>query len=86
MDMLCSYPYPGNVRELENIIQRSIIIAQGSSLLLRHLPKEMKGTTTISESENLVEIEKQMIEAALQKCNGNIKQAAKRLGIGRTTL
>ena len=86
MDMLCSYHYPGNVRELENIIQRSIIIAQGSTLLQHYLPKKLKEIKYSSEPETIPDMEKQMIESALKQCQGHFSRAAQKLGIHRTTL
>ena len=86
MDMLYDYPYPGNVRELENIIQRSIIMAQGSTILLQHLPKELKESKFIPVPESLAEMEKKTIEATIQQCKGKLKQAARKLGIHRSTL
>jgi len=90
MDMLCRYSYPGNVRELENIIQRSVIMVQGSILLPHHLPEELKAIKSTAAPQNLTEslaaIEKQQIEAALKECKGNLSRTAKKLGINRTTL
>lgn len=86
MDVLCSYPYPGNVRELENIIQRSIVMAKGPMLLPINLPDELRGIVAISEPESLADMERQIIGNALHKCKGNVSQAAKMLGIGRATL
>lgn len=90
IDILCNYSYPGNVRELENIIQRSVIIAHDCTLMPNHLPKEMTEIkpSPVAENltENLAEAEKQMIKTKIQECNRNLSRAAKKLGISRVTL
>jgi PAS domain S-box-containing protein len=90
MDLLCSYSYPGNVRELENIIQRSLILAQCNKLLANYLPEKIKTTKYDSEldnlADNLANREKQIIEEIIKECKGNLSQSAKKLGICRTTL
>jgi PAS domain S-box-containing protein len=86
IDILCRYSYPGNVRELENIIQRSIVMAKGAIILPEHLPEEMKAQEILKEPESLADMEKQMIESALKQYKGNLNKAAKKLGIHYTTL
>jgi PAS domain S-box-containing protein len=86
MEVLCNYNYPGNVRELYNIIQRAIIIAEGAILLPEHLPEELKVTSLIPLPDSLADMERRTIEATIQQCNGNLTHAARKLGINRTTL
>jgi PAS domain S-box-containing protein len=86
MKLLCEYPYPGNVRQLENIIQHALIMAHGSKILPQHLPENIKVSEAKSYDESISEMEKQMIEITLKKNNGNISLTSKKLGIGRTTL
>jgi two-component system response regulator HydG len=86
MDILLSYPYPGNVRELENIIQHSIIMIKGSILIPEYLPEKLKRVKSYEESNNLADMERKMIETALHDCQGHFSRAAKKLGIHRTTL
>jgi PAS domain S-box-containing protein len=92
---LSEYDWPGNVRELENVIERAINLAMGDTLTPDLLPPEITGTvnkTTITEANSdnyslqLAAMEKQLILRVLKECNNNMTQAAKRLGIGRTTL
>jgi PAS domain S-box-containing protein len=86
MEMLCNYSYPGNVRELENIIQHSIIMAQGTTISPAYLPEELQGFQAIKQPESIAEMEKQLFETTVKKYKGNLDEAAKQLGIGRTTL
>jgi PAS domain S-box-containing protein len=86
MDILLSYPYPGNVRELENIIQHSIIMTKGAILIPEYLPEKLKRVKSYEESNNLADMERKMIETALHDCQGHFSRAAKKLGIHRTTL
>ncbi|QNB47797.1 sigma-54-dependent Fis family transcriptional regulator [Thermanaerosceptrum fracticalcis] len=93
--ILSEYDWPGNVRELENVIERAINLALGETLTPDLLPPEITGSfnkTIITEANRnnfcleLAAVEKQLILQVLNECNNNMTQAAKRLGIGRTTL
>ena len=90
IEKLTDYNYPGNVRELENIIERALIINEGSKLTLSEvLPKEVFSTLADVEYQTLEEIEKQHIIKILEKTNWQVsgdKGAAKILGMKRTTL
>jgi two-component system response regulator AtoC len=90
MELLCKYSYPGNVRELENIIQHAIVMSQSNMLIPQNLPDEIRGirpdTQARNLSDSLAKIEKQKIKTTLAECNGNLSKAAKLLGINRTTL
>jgi len=89
MDSLVGWDWPGNIRELENFIERSVILTRGSGLaaplseLLRTFP------VTSEEDETLEAAERQHILHALRQSNGQIsgeRGAAARLGLKRTTL
>lgn len=89
LDLLCSYPWPGNIRELENVILRMAHIVEGEVLEADSLPLEFH-TENISPIRtgnfNLKEVEKQTIIDALSFSGGNISETARLLGIGRNTL
>jgi len=90
-DQILRYPWFGNVRELENVMERAVALARGSRVELEDLPEEVRQASpgpiaTEGEVRPLDEIEKEYILAALQKNLGNQTRTAKQLGIGSATL
>jgi DNA-binding NtrC family response regulator len=90
---LMAYPFPGNVRELENIIERAVIVCQGEELVAENLPEHILGYPTEAKASadgliatTLDELEKQHIARVLEYTNGNISRAAQILGIQRNTI
>jgi two-component system response regulator HydG len=89
---LIQYDWPGNVRQLMNIVQNMVVVAEGDRLELRHLPPEVTrngdtgGDSVWSSGLSLEQIEKQAIRRALHAHGGNRELAAKVLGIGERTL
>ncbi|AEG60287.1 sigma-54-dependent transcriptional regulator [Desulforamulus ruminis] len=95
MKILTRYNWPGNIRELQNAIERAMIVCQSTEIQPVHLPRELldalKENTTpiLNLPENgfsLEELEKYLIIKALEKHNYNQTRAAKYLGISRPTL
>ncbi|OGQ07444.1 MAG: hypothetical protein A3G32_00745 [Deltaproteobacteria bacterium RIFCSPLOWO2_12_FULL_40_28] len=100
METLINYDWPGNVRELENTIERIVVLHDDSQVKLKYLPKHIqKVNRSIALSEvakpattdetNIIpldDLEKQAIELALLKFQGNISVVAKKLKIGQATL
>lgn len=85
--LLQAYDFPGNVRELRNIIEHAYIKAQSNILKAEDLPDYLKKQPTDSTLNQLIrEKEKNYIKKVLQHCQGNKTQAAKILGISRKTL
>lgn len=85
------YHFPGNVRELQYIIERAVIMADGdmlepADLLFSPIESGMKSTTEEESETKLSTIEKHTILKVIEKNNGNITKAAKELGITRTAL
>ena len=81
---LQEHNFPGNVRELENMIERAIVVGNGKKIGLRDLPLE---SATIDNSiEALDEHEKNHILHVLQKYKWNISRSAKALQVDRVTL
>jgi DNA-binding NtrC family response regulator len=78
------FNYPGNVRELENMIERAIVVGNGKKITLKDLPLEK---SVISSSvESLDDLEKEHILKILKKYSWNISRSAKALSIDRVTL
>jgi DNA-binding NtrC family response regulator len=92
MAALQAYAYPGNVRQLEHIIQRAVAIAQPPELVLGDLPEELLQTeTAVPASEGTVtaareRAERDMIVATLARCHGEIAATARELQVSRTTM
>ncbi len=82
---LRSYDYPGNVRELVNIIERAVITCKESKITTKCLPFNTEETPKSSDL-NLKEMEKFYIELAMKRTDNNKTQAADLLGVARKTL
>jgi two-component system response regulator AtoC len=92
LDTFSSYDFPGNVRELEHIIERAVIIADGASIEKKHLPVRFKHQgVSIRPSEpaqlaTLSQVKERYILEVLQATRGNKTRAAEILGISRAAL
>lgn len=91
MDRLVSHPWPGNVREIRQVLQRVCLITGGQpAILVEHLPGELRARPGIGDRRHnpmsLEEVEKRQIESALRFHGGNRTRAAKELRISRATL
>lgn len=86
LSALKNYNFPGNIRELRNIIERAVILSENKSLDADLLPKEITSYDSAVPSKNLEDIEKQHILTVLEETGGNKTKAAEILGIGLTTL
>ena len=99
MTALRQYHFPGNVRELRNIIERALIQSGGQTIqpehlhqLTHHAPAATSAPKTIPTPErnglplNLAAAEDELIPRALDETGGNIAEAARRLGVHRTRI
>jgi two-component system response regulator HydG len=89
MRRLLDYSWPGNVRELENTIEHATVLAKGGRIEASELPAVLHSATfatDIGKPPTLVDHEKKLLQEVLEECGWNKKQAAKLLGISRSTL
>ena len=90
VDRLLSAPWPGNVREMRNVLERSMILARGQPTIgFEQLPTELRQRSTTDRrytAQSLSEVERQHIERTLRHHSGNRTRAAMELGISRATL
>jgi transcriptional regulator with PAS, ATPase and Fis domain len=90
MAVLANYSFPGNVRELENIVERAIILEKSSVVTPESLPQSMSvfqiETLDPSKVRTLEELNKEYAEKVVELYSGNRSKAAEVLGISRTSL
>lgn len=94
--LLLRYPYPGNIRELENLMERAVVLCRGDIITTQDLPfhlregrsEKMEGLTPKEKglTETLEEVEKEMILKALQQQGGIQTKAAESLGVSERVL
>ena len=88
---LLAYDYPGNVRELENIIEHCFVLCEGEIIEAQHLPASIRPSSKLDETKEsppatIKQMEIILITQALRRNNGNKTAAAKELGIDKSTL
>ncbi len=91
LERLVTYNWPGNVREMRNVLERALILGRGlPQVAIEHLPGEFRNRPGIGDRRHapmtLDELERQHIERTLRHHNGNRTRAAHELGISRATL
>jgi len=90
--LLMGYPFPGNIRELENIVEYAFVACKGAMIELNHLPRDLdmengvQANTGRSNAAAADNPEAQKIQAVLDRCGGNRLKACRALGISRATL
>ncbi len=89
LNKLKKYDWPGNIRELENILERAVILCEGKTILSKHLKIELREEENNTQVRSLkIEVanaEKKAIIKALKICNGDKKKAMEMLDIGKTS-
>jgi PAS domain S-box-containing protein len=95
VDCLCDYPFPGNIRELANLIEQAVVLTPSERIDLDDLPgavrrRGLNACTVLPDNEwnlkkAIQDVETQMIQSALKSC-GTLRNAAKRLGMDHSTL
>jgi transcriptional regulator with PAS, ATPase and Fis domain len=86
---LQAYSWPGNIRELRNVIERAVLLSDQHCITIKDLHFDGHGSVGapfLDTRLTLLELEKQHIERVLQEEHGKVEKAAKRLGIPRSSL
>lgn len=101
MELFYDHDWPGNIRELENLIERLLLMAQGGTITMKEVPAELLLAVEAREAvegeipeksfksiikEKTEEVEKKLIVKVLEECEGNISKAARQLGLSRRGL
>jgi DNA-binding NtrC family response regulator len=92
MKVLINYEYPGNIRELENIVERAVVLCNQEEILAKHLPQELGQYTlkvyrqSSQQFPTLEENEVEYVGWVLKQVDGNKTKAAEILGIDRVSL
>jgi len=88
MEMITGYSWPGNIRELKNVIERAVLLATGETIRPRDLRLEFKTEVAIDNGRQLTlrDVERLHIQKALDAQRGNVARAAAVLGVTRSSL
>jgi len=94
LKIMLHYKWPGNIRELENVIEHAFVVCNGDAIKTEHLPARLQALIDSYDFANhdkqldspLANAEKQLIESTLKKNNGSRLKTASELGINKTTL
>jgi len=101
MELFVDYDWPGNIREMENLLERLVLMARGQTITLEDVPGEIKAAVyeqsllppekQKSQFKDFIrsqteDVEKQMIADCLDECGGNVTRAAQHLGLSRKGL
>ncbi|MNL43406.1 Nitrogen fixation protein VnfA [compost metagenome] len=88
LDLLASYAFPGNVRELKGLVERAVLLCEGGELLVEHFSLRMDTIPEVGRlnlRERLEQIERSLLIDCLRKNDGNQTLSARELGLPRRT-
>lgn len=89
LEILINHSWPGNIRELENVLERALNMVDGDEILPEHLPyyliESSNGVKIMTLKEALAKIESEMLKKALENTKGNVIEAARLLGLSKSS-
>jgi len=86
MDVFRRQPYPGNIRELKNLVERVLLLAAGDTVTAADVEANLAPVIADAAPGAISQAERTLVEDAMRRCRGNVAQAAALLGVTRQTL
>ncbi len=86
MDVFRRQPYPGNIRELKNLVERVLLLSAGATVTAADVEANLTPSVTDAAPGAISQAERTLVEDAMRRCGGNVAQAAALLGVTRQTL
>ena len=86
LKMFTGYDWPGNIREVRNVVERAMVVTKGKQIQVDDLSFPFLASSTPTDGKSLEDVEKRHVEKILNQTKGNIAQAADILKISRLTL
>ncbi len=84
-ERLTAYAWEGNIRELQNVVEKAVIMCDGDTIKPQHIELRVV-QRPIVEVQTIEDMERQLIASTIEQCGGNLSQVAQQLGITRQTL
>jgi DNA-binding NtrC family response regulator len=86
MQKLLQHAWPGNVRELDHVVQRAVLMAKGDAVMVSDLGLELREASPRLDEMSLEDVERHLIKKTLERCGGNVTEAANELGLSRSAM
>jgi len=86
MQKLLQHAWPGNVRELDHVVQRAVLMAKGDVVMVSDLGLELREASPRLDEMSLEDVERHLIKKTLERCDGNVTEAANELGLSRSAM
>ncbi len=86
MEKILNHAWPGNVRELDHVVQRAVLMSKGDAVTPADLGLELRESAPRLDDMSLEDVERYLIKKTLERCGGNVTDAAKELGLSRSAM